>query len=239
MSSSDHATRPAHARAARDQPGRPQPARSDRRRRRASARRSSCSLIFWKPAFVARRGRRRPGGGRGSSTHAFAHRRTSGVAARAADGRRRRDGARRPTCRRPPALRHRDSRSPALVVHAAGGCRRGRRATSATSTAAVFTIGYVPLLGGFAALLLARGRRRARGSSPSSCVTIASATSAATSRGAVRQAPDGAGDQPEEVLGGLRRLGRSPASVAGWLTVAVPAGRRAGGSASLLGLPPS
>ena len=30
-------------------------------------------------------------------------------------------------------------------------------------------------------------------------------------RGAVRQAPDGAVDQPQEVLGGLRRVGRSPA----------------------------
>ena len=98
--------------------------------------------------------------------------------------------------------------------------RRGVDGYVMNSTAAVFTLVYVPFLGSFVALLLAEGgstgfdrwddgrqghrrvhpghgrlrHRRLRG------------------RRALRPAPDGAGDLAEEVLGGLRRLDRWPAS---------------------------
>ena len=84
--------------------------------------------------------------------------------------------------------------------------RRGVHGYVQNATASVFTLIYIPFLGSFVALLLAEdeGRRgrlhvhRGDGRLRHRWVRR---------RRAVRQAPDGAGDLAEEVLGGLRRLG--------------------------------
>ena len=90
-----------------------------------------------------------------------------------------------------------------------GGCSATAPTTSsATSTASGFVLAYAPLMGGFAALIAA---------SPDGADRVAHVHRPVDRqrhrrlrrRRAVRQAPDGAGDQPEEVVGGLRRLGHA------------------------------
>ena len=73
------------------------------------------------------------------------------------------------------------------------------------AAASLFIICYVPLLGSFTALMLAGENGGAR-LVTFILVVVMSDTGGYVVRRADGQAPDGAEDQPEEVVGGLRRL---------------------------------
>ena len=95
--------------------------------------------------------------------------------------------------------------------------RRGIDGYVQNATASVFTLIYVPFLGSFVALLLAEGGgvngarprrpRACRASSRSSLVTIASDTGGYVAGVLFGKHPMAPVISPEEVLGGLRRLG--------------------------------
>ena len=95
----------------------------------------------------------------------------------------------------------------ALTVLAALIWRMPRGADGYVSdvAASLMIIGYVPLLGSFAALMLAGENGVAR-LVTFMLVVVMSDTGGYVAGRALRQAPDGAADQPEEVLGGLRRI---------------------------------
>ena len=84
-------------------------------------------------------------------------------------------------------------------------------------TAAIFVTAYLPLLAGFAMLMLAEddGPRRIL----FFIIVVIASDVGGYALGVLKgKHPDGAGDQPEEVVGGLRRIGHRPAcSLAGWL----------------------
>ena len=164
------------------------------------------SLVFWKPAFLAVV-RPRSWSASGRCTRRFAGARRSGPAAAGArrcrgDDRGWPTSAGRWRC----CPRWRSPRSP----YACGGCARGRPATCGTPPRGCSPRSYVPFLAGFVALMLgAAGRGAAGGDVHRGHGRLRHRR--LRRRGAVRQAPDGAADQPEEVLGGLRRLGRAAA----------------------------
>ena len=119
--------------------------------------------------------------------------------------------------------------------------RRGVDGYVKNATASVFTLVYVPFLGSFVALLLSEG-----GSLPGfgldlddlgvrGVITFIAdhrrlRHGRLRRRRALRQAPDGAGHLAQEVVGGLRRLGRWSASrwASGWSR---PSSAVTGGSA--------
>ena len=158
----------------------------------------------------------------------------------AADGRRRRDGGRRVLLRRPGAgHRHRGHRA---GHHAVAAARRGRRLRHGRHRVGVHArLRAVPRRRSSRCCwpraergLRALGRR-GQGIVTFIVVTIASDIGGYVAGVLVRQAPDGAGDLAEEVVGGLRRLGRllRRRRLADWSSTCSTA---TGGSASLLGL---
>ena len=84
--------------------------------------------------------------------------------------------------------------------------RRGVAGYVQNATASVFTLIYIPFLGSFVALLLAEDEG-AKAVIAFIGVTDRLRHRWVRRRGAVRQAPDGAGHLAEEVVGGLRRIG--------------------------------
>ena len=98
--------------------------------------------------------------------------------------------------------------------------RRGVDGYVQNATASVFTLIYVPFLGSFVALLLAEGgrvglgrwRRRRQGVITFILVTIASDIGGYVAGVLFGKHPMAPVISPEEVLGGLRRLGRRSAS---------------------------
>ena len=122
--------------------------------------------------------------------------------------------------------------------------RRGIDGYVKNATASVFTLVYVPFLGSFVALLLAEGGASDGGGLDDDGVAGDHRLHRDHGRlrhrrlhrrRAVRQAPDGPGHLAEEVVGGLRRLGRllrGRRAGRWWSTCSTATG----GSASLLGL---
>ena len=83
---------------------------------------------------------------------------------------------------------------------------RGAKGYVTDTAASLMIIGYVPLLGSFAALMLAGENGSAR-MVTFLLVVVMSDTGGYVLGVMLRPAPDGADDQSQEVLGGLRRLG--------------------------------
>ena len=102
----------------------------------------------------------------------------------------------------------------------------GRRATSPARLRRGRTRRF---LAGFAVLMLARRTTAPGGSSSSSSVTVLSDIGGYAAGVLFGQAPDGAVGQPEEVVGGLRRLGGLSAPSPAPLAVVAAARRRRGG----------